>query len=291
MNESPDVLTVSFNSAGALPGWIESWGGLARELIVYDNGSEDNSAEVVEDSAAARLIRGGRNIGFGGGVNAAVRSASSDLVLITNPDVLCPEAGSLVRLLEAAGSGRALLSGRMVDPRGNELPAGGDWPGIGWVLAQLFGPARPLGSPGVAPKWLEAGLLLVPRSVFLALDGFDEGFPLYFEDTDLCFRAAQRGYRIHRVEGAVFTHDPGTGAPPSPGIRLPCFHWGLYRFFLKHRGRAAAGTVRLLLIAKCLSRAAALALTPGGSSRARAYLDGASHLLRGKRPDPGAGRA
>jgi len=57
------------------------------------------------------------------------------------------------------------------------------------------------------PKWLSGSFILFKPSVFQALGGFDEGYHMYCEDIDLCYRAQQKGYRIKLDTGAYIIHD------------------------------------------------------------------------------------
>ncbi|MBN1433606.1 glycosyltransferase family 2 protein [Candidatus Fermentibacterales bacterium] len=285
------VITVSHDSGDRLRSWLESWGCCASELIIVDNGSSDGAAAMAESSGLARVLRMGCNAGYGRAANAGAESASGELIMLTNPDVT-PSGQRSVRLLaEAARDSGLLLSGRITGADGKPLPAGGRWPSLPWVVSQLILPARPLGSPeDPSPAWLEGCLLLMKRSDFRALGGFDSLYPLYFEDTDLCYRAVSRGMRVKRVFDAVFVHERGTGAPPRPELRLPCFHWGLYRFFAAHRSASLALAVRWLLVVKCLSRGAALRAA-GRTGPARGYLAAVRPLIRGVPPslEPGPG--
>lgn len=275
------ILTVTYESADSLEGWIEGWSGRGARLVVADNGSSDDSATLAERSGKVDLtLRNPENAGYGLAVNRAVAACDSDLILVTNPDVRPSDDGSLDALLSNWRSEKELLSGRVLLPDGRQLPAGGDWPGIPWVLHQILLPAGPLGRPGRPPRWVEGSLLLTSRHLFEELGGFDgDGFPLYFEDTDLCYRAVREGVRIRRVDEACFIHARSTGSPESWETRLPGFHWGLYSFFRKHRSRLAAGIVRLLLLLKCTNRFLLYSVAPSARSRAEGYRRSISSLL------------
>ncbi len=116
---------------------------------------------------------------------------------------------------------------------------------------------------------------------FLDLGGFDPGYPLYFEDTDLCARAVKAGMSISYNEKATFVHNQGTGSSGSAAVRLAGFHWGMARFFQNHR-REDFFAVRKLILLKCLIRAVILLpLSPG---RASGYMKGFNAVFRGIPP-------
>ena len=54
--------------------------------------------------------------------------------------------------------------------------------------------------------WLSVSFFLVSRKAFEEVGGFDEGYFMFFEDVDLCFRLKQAGYRSVYVPAASITH-------------------------------------------------------------------------------------
>lgn len=212
------------------------------------------------------MIQTGGNMGFGAGVNAAVRACETPLILVTNPDTLPETPSSLPALLgfhrEGTLSGAALLDGA-----GNLAASGGRWPTVQWVAAQVFRRARPLWN-GLPPNWIQGALILAERSLFISeLGGFHRDYPLYFEDVDLCARAHARSVETRFCEGARFVHREGTGAPPAGAVRLACFHWGMWKWFDLNRP-GLSGTVRWLVMLKCLVR---MSVFPASSPERQGY--------------------
>jgi len=267
------VLTVSWNSGGRLLQWSREWGELGCRLLVADNGSTDGAPA----RCGARVVQTGGNRGFGAGINAAAAAADTELVLVTNPDTLPGPRGSLDALLLGYEPG-SLSGAQLVDARGDPVPSGGIWPTVRWVAGQVAGRASTLWRPGRV-DWVQGALMLAERELFLdTLGGFSDEFPLYFEDTDICARAASIGVPRRFTDAARFLHAEGTGAPGSRAARLAGFHWGLWRWFVRHRpGRA--GTVRALLVLKCAGRAAA-----GGRDTREGYRASLSAILGGTMP-------
>ena len=179
-------IVVHWRSEDDLAGLLRSWpaGDPRFELVVVDNGSAGPlpaplSPTSAGASAAVRLLQPGRNLGFGGGVNAGLAATRAPLVLILNPDAW-PEPGALDALLAgfAAHPDAAGLAPRLIGPDGTP-----QWrwqlrplPGLGRLLAQaLFlpaagGPRREppagarIGQPAAAALALRRSALEMPDS-------------------------------------------------------------------------------------------------------------------------------
>jgi len=278
MRASPSevtVVTVAANSGEALLRWRDAWVPTGCGLLAADNGSSDGMPE----RAGVPLVRTGGNRGFGAGVNAAAEACSTGLILITNPDTLPANPGSVSELLAFHREG-TLSGAALVDEAGNPTPSGGRWPSIPWVAAQVLLRARPLWEPDRV-EWIQGALILAERDLFLkGLQGFHPDFPLYFEDVDLCARARSARVGVGFCPHARFTHIQGTGAPSAPAVRLGCFHWGLWRWFVRHRPGKAPLARRLILL-KCAVRSA---LRKRGSPEREGYAIARSSVMSGVAP-------
>ena len=80
------------------------------------------------------------------------------------------------------------------------------------------------------------------------LDGMDEDYFLYFEETDLCFRASKAGWRCRFVSEAVVRHLEGASFADRSVARAVRFHEGLLLFMRKNRGAVASMVVRTWML-------------------------------------------
>lgn len=200
-------------------------GSAGLETVVVDNASTDGSPEAVREledqEPAVRLIASARNLGFGAACNLAAREGGGRYLLLLNPDAWI-DATSLRRLVEALKSDSRLgvAAPDLLYPDGSlqlgwAPPVGvvgeaiqrfrNRFEGSAWNHALLPRLLRPLLGQG----WFSAACLLVRRSAFEEVGGFDEGFFLYFEDADLGLRLARKGWRQRQVEGARAFHSRG----------------------------------------------------------------------------------
>ena len=209
------------------------------EVILVDNASTDGSLEAIRElvgrdpgpEAWPRLIASERNLGFGAACNLAARESAGRYLLLLNPDAWIDSA-SLHRLASAldADSGLGVAAPVLHYPDGSPqfvwAPAAGilgeaiqkvrnRFEGASWNHRLVPRLLRPFLGSG----WFTAACLLVRRSAFEEVDGFDEGFFLYFEDADLGLRLARAGWRQRQVEGARAWHARGVTTGRRPGTR------------------------------------------------------------------------
>jgi N-acetylglucosaminyl-diphospho-decaprenol L-rhamnosyltransferase len=252
------------------------------EVVVVDNGSADGSLEaLLAADAHVRLVRPGRNLGYGAGVNrgAAACQGDAEHLLVCNPDVEF-EAGvvrSMAAALEADGR-RAIVGPRIENPDGSLYPSARTFPSLGDALGHaalgLVAPRnrftrryRMLDWDHAAPAevdWVSGACLLVRRSAFDELGGFDEAYFMYLEDVDLCWRAWRRGWRVAYEPGARVVHAQGVSTDQHPYRMILAHHRSMLRFSVRSTrrwGRLALPVVAVGLVARtvlaCLHRLAA----------------------------------
>src|SRR3982074_49186 len=169
------------------------------ELIVVDNASSDGVQDVLRSIQGAKLVFHDRNVGFGPGANQGVLHAVGRYVCILNSDAFV-EPGWLPPMIEVFETDprAGAVVPRLLHLDGVLQEAGG--------VVGSDGSTRALGD-GDDPEELQyrfrryvdygsAACLVMPRSAFLQIGGFDPAYPLgYCEDVDHCFALRERGLR------------------------------------------------------------------------------------------------
>jgi N-acetylglucosaminyl-diphospho-decaprenol L-rhamnosyltransferase len=225
---------------------------------VVDNGSHDATAEAVErQHPEAVVVRLDEPHGLAAAYNRGAEAGSSELVLFLNDDILA-RRGAVSALVETlvAVPRAAAAAGRLVDPETGETQedyqphpfpgvltfaaalAGLDrlWRGNPWTGAHR---RRPLDDQVTATVDRPAGAcLLVRRRVFEAVGGWDEGFPLWYEDVDFARRLRRHGTILY-VPRAVFEHIGGWSTRRLGRAEVvERTYLGTLRYGAKHFGRA-----------------------------------------------------
>ena len=199
----------------------------AHEIIVVDNASSDGSAEAIAaHPAGPRLIALNENIGFGRANNLAARHARADMLLLLNPDTVVLYH-AIDQLLDFAHQNpRARIwGGRTLFANGHLKPSS-FWQRITlWNtfcrtsgLAAIF-PRSGFFNPEAVGGWprdsvrsvdiVSGCFLMISRSFWRELGGFDPTFYMYGEEADLCLRARTAGARPAVTPAATIVHFGG----------------------------------------------------------------------------------
>lgn len=263
------AVIVNYNAGDALTAAVASLvadTAVDWDVVVVDNASVDGSADALERAFPfVRVIRSAVNVGFGRGVNQGMAATTAPLVLLLNPDSVL-RVGATATLAAAldAMPACAIVGPRILDLDGREQ---GSARGDPDMLTGLFGrtsalrrllPSSSLSQrnvvtagmpPGQTSRdvdWLSGACMLVRRSAFEAVGGFDERYFLYWEDADLCRRLRQAGHTIRYVPGAEAVHQVGRSSDTAKAASIRAFHESAYLYYATHVAPAPLSPRRLL---------------------------------------------
>jgi N-acetylglucosaminyl-diphospho-decaprenol L-rhamnosyltransferase len=255
------AVVVSFNSAADLPDCLRSLRseGVAH-VVVVDNASTDGSVDVVRGvDAEATVVETGANLGFGSAANRGVAVSGGDHVLILNPDTVV-EPGTVKALSEALDRdpGLAAVGPRLENVDGSLYPSVRRFPDLGVAFGHAFlglvWPGNPAtrryrmldldhDTPAAGVDWVSGACVLVRRPAFDMVGGFDEGYFMYVEDVDLCWRLGQAGWRIGYEPAGRVVHALGGSSRLVPYRMIAEHHRSLLRFVSK----SSAGPRRAII--------------------------------------------
>lgn len=213
------AVIITYNSAGHIGPCLDSCLAFAHALpagiVVVDNNSSDSTLNEVRARSGVHLIANPHNAGFAAAANQGFSFfAHAEAVLLLNPDTELVSSPAILSDLLAGTPRAAAVSGRLLSHSG--LPQTGfqfrRFPTPAALIFETLGlnrlfPSNPVNrhyraldldplSP--AENIQPAGAcVLIRRSAWLDVHGFDEGFhPLWFEDVDLFRRLSDSGWRI-----------------------------------------------------------------------------------------------
>lgn len=233
-------------------------------LAVADNLPSAKGTEAAVRSAGGGYTPLPSNPGYGGAINALVRTLPPSIqwIMITNPDVVF-HAGAIDAMLEeASGAARIAAVGPLI--RNEDLsiyPSARSVPslrtGIGHALFSGFWATNPWtrryhrAEDYSHPRdtgWLSGSCLLVRRSAFEEIGGFDEDFFMYFEDVDLGYRFGRAGWRNRYLPSSEVTHTGGTSTSGESSAMIRAHHRSAARFISKKYAGVALWPVRTGLL-------------------------------------------
>jgi GT2 family glycosyltransferase len=199
----------------------------APELVVVDTGSRDAGAQLARERGAA-VVELESNPGFGAANNVGVARARSDVCVLLNPDVELVDDG-IARLAALAAGREALIAPRLVRPDGTIERSAHPVPGRASallpaaVLPRLLPPrARLRADPWRADRrtrvgWAVAACLAGRSELLRRLGPFDPTAFLFFEDLDLCLRAAELGVPTELEPAVRVVHTGAHSTGPAYG--------------------------------------------------------------------------
>lgn len=248
------VIIVNYNVKAYLLNLLDSLfkseGELSFEVIVVDNASVDGSCEAVKNHfPEVKLIENKRNVGFGRANNQALNVVKGQYSLVLNPDTIVnsdtlsiiiqkmkenPDVGiGTCKILNADGT----LSKDTFRNKPTPVAA----------LLRVFGLESKIGkgkhsyfindidaTKAQDIPIVSGAFMCLPTDLFNSLEGFDDQFFMYFEDTDLCYRVKEEGYSIRYFPDTSIVHFRGESTRKDKIDHHLIFNKALYQFFKKH---------------------------------------------------------
>lgn len=188
------------------------------EVIVVDNGSTDQTKEMLALISDISVIRNENNVGFVEACNMGVRASRGEFVLFLNNDAMIVN-GSLDNMVALMDGDRTTgaVGAKLVYPDGRLQEAGGiiwnDPVYIGLNYGKFENPLAYEYNYVREVDYCSGACLLVRKDLFVRVGLFDAEFaPAYFEDTNLAFALRSIGYKTLYQPKAVAFHFEGVTA-------------------------------------------------------------------------------
>jgi hypothetical protein len=267
------VVIVNYNTADMIVRCLDAVQAQEKvsfEIIVADNASKDNSLQIIRDLfPQVTLLANKENLGFGAANNRAVNSCAGKYLYFLNPDTEV-KGGAFQAMVEFMDSNPqvGLAGTRVVYPDGSpQHSVHNRYPGEKYAKHAFKGLRGEI-------AWVKGASMIVRRSVFQNVGGFDERFFLYCEETDLCLSIRKSGWAIGYILDATVIHWRGQ----SERDARPKDVWrkkfdALTVFYNKHYSDNSIKAIRRENIAKAIWRLLILKLTlPFRSNKTKAQM-------------------
>jgi GT2 family glycosyltransferase len=256
------IILVNYNTGGLLRQCLESLfesnGEVPSEVIVVDNASKDESIRMLQGRfPEVRVIVNRENLGFSKANNQGIRTSAGRYVLLLNPDTLVqPKAvetliGFLDEHPDVGVVGAKLLNEDMTIQAGSKA--------FPTLVTAFFGkqslmtrwfPNNPLTrrylvclfedhSRPFEVDSVGGAALMIRRETIEDVGMLDEGYFMYWEDVDWCYRVKRRGWKVYYHPHAPIIHLEGRSSNQRDPKLITAYHKGVFRLFRKHHFKSS----------------------------------------------------
>ena len=201
------------------------------EVFVVDNGSTDGSPQAVRERfPTVQVIETGKNLGFAGGNNVALKRATGRYCLLLNSDTLVPTGAlsGLIRVMDERPK-VGVCSPLLLNADGTPQIC---WARFQNVVSELTGQLDRSQSPypldffdtisqrismrAFPVDWVGGACFMARTEAIQKVGLMDEGFFMYSEETEWCFRFIQNGWEVQLIPGITVTHLGGQSSKAVP---------------------------------------------------------------------------
>lgn len=232
------------------------------EIIVVDNDEVKTvGTELHRKFPKVKYVKAPENLGYGKGNNLGVENATGEYVFILNPDTIV-EKGTIDTLVNYIAHNKkvGVVAPTLYDKNAKDYPLQGTGeltPLAGMFALSFLNKLFP-NNPISKKYWLNnvdrtkpfavdvvpGTALLLKRSLYQKVKGFDKNFFLYFEESDMCRRIRKLGYKLHILPHAKILHFWAVSTPASPRLKK-VFDQSRFYYFRKNFGVINALVVEL----------------------------------------------
>ncbi len=252
------LIVVTHNSVQWLPEFCRSWLVMLGDapIIVADSGSNDDSISLARSLVSRASVVSCSNLGLGAAANAAAAKCATEWMLLCNPDLTFPvDFGKQLSQVVEKYSGQseiAVVAPKLLSADGSLQFSVGAFPTFRSTIRDQFRPRerrKYLSKPPTEAghiEWASGACLLIRRSAFQAVGGFDEKYFLYVEEVDLQQRLKEAGLGVAYEPGwMVIHHEPNASRAPRVEVQRYAAR-GMLRYFAKFGGWGARSGYRCL---------------------------------------------
>jgi GT2 family glycosyltransferase len=218
------IVLVTHNSANFIEQCLSSLIPTGADLIVVDNGSTDETKQIVGRYPHVRLIETDANLGYGKAINRGAAQAGPQYkyLILSNTDVVYGHrtVSTLISFLELHPE-VGITAPQQILPTGGWQRSYGDTPGIWAGIKEAVGinsmlrwhrrvrwPTKVDNRPKEV-GYVYGAVLAMPGEAYWQARGFDEDFYFYGDESDLCIRLRNLGWKVMFCPSAEVIHYGG----------------------------------------------------------------------------------
>ncbi|MCK4709080.1 MAG: glycosyltransferase family 2 protein [Gammaproteobacteria bacterium] len=268
-------------------------------IVLVDNNSGDGSIEIIEkwlaknnDNSLVLFIKSPANRGFSSGNNIGINAIEAKFYLLLNSDTLIRK-GAIKQLLKTAENNE---SAGLITPRLEWLDTKEQVSCFNYIspISEFISSSKTaiitkifrkynvpiqVSNEISFPPWSSFACILVKKEVFDGVGLMDEGYFMYFEDAEFCYRAKRAGWKVLNEPSARIVHLRGGSSPVKENTRLrkrlPRYYYeSRTRYFYQVYGWAGLTVANLLWsMGRLISRSRQLCGRDDKAASERQWLD------------------
>lgn len=253
---SISIIIVAWNSEkfirNCLDSIIQNGVELLPEIILVDNNSSDYTIKIVEEHyPQVNLIRNRDNLGYAKSNNQGIENSHGEYLLLLNPDTEV-QVKSLILMTQFMEKNphTGALGPQLLNSDGTIQPSCREFPTYATLLWEFSGLSRLFPKSRIFGHWRMGyfdfnrirevdqpmgSCLLLRRKTLKEVGVFDQSFPMFFNDVDLCYRIRKAGWKIFFYPDAQILHHKGASTRQVKRRMIWCSHLAFFRFFRKHK--------------------------------------------------------
>jgi GT2 family glycosyltransferase len=266
---------------------FESQDGLAKEIIVVDNGStDDTQSALTAEFPSVKYVRSETNLGFARANNLGAKVATGEFLLLLNSDArLKPESLRLAVDWMRQNPKAGVAGAQLLNPDGSRQNSIANFPSLATELLNksLLRRIFPRRFPGKEHKFLQpvevesviGAFMLIRRELWQKIGGLDERYFFFLEETDFCAQARKLGSTVFHLPQVQVWHEQGKSAGQWPAAARIEYWRSRYLYFGNHHAvltRAILRTgllIRLFIDSLVSGLSVLLTLSKSARSRSR----------------------
>jgi GT2 family glycosyltransferase len=234
------------------------------EIIVVDNNSKDKTVSIIEHKFPdVILVKNSGNFGYARANNQGIKVSRGEYILLLNPDVMLGDNffSSPLKLFKESSSVGA-IGPQLLNPELTIQASIRSFPDYSILLWEITSLSKLLPNNRLFGRWRIAcfdynkpqqveqpmtSCLLARKSVFDKIGYFDESFPMYYNDVDLCKRIIGAGFKIFYLPDSNAIHNRGSSTRKVRSKMIFSMHKSMYHYFEKYDKSGFFQVKRLLL--------------------------------------------
>ena len=261
------IILVNYNGVDVLPACLSSIKKFIPEsnyeIILVDNASEDSSLDfVVQNFPRVNLIKLSKNIGFGAGNNAGVKVGKGEFLFLLNTDTILTDNifPHIIKLMSAS-SDVGIIGPKLLFPdRSFQISFSPEIGIKGEAKARkIYKNAQDKNKLSIIEQDFQdikevdivvGAALFIRTDLFNLLGGFDENFFMYFEESDLCQRVRNKGFKVLYTPYVSLIHIRGHSVNKTSNKMAVEYRRSQLYYYQKHRPMWEILALKIYLLIK-----------------------------------------